>query len=130
VWCSLRIAWWLVIAQAALMWCSYARVRRLVETLPMRRHRRRPMTPLECELAIGRVSRRLAGATCLSRAVAAAAALRRDGVESTLTIGVAFDARHRFTAHAWVRAGGRMVCGGTEAPAHTALLSHVILSRP
>lgn len=52
--------------------------------------------------------------TCLKRAVAGRLMLLRRGTASSLVIGVAMrDGRP--SAHAWLVAGGGVVCGGTEA---------------
>src|SRR5207247_6037780 len=65
------------------------------------------MTPAECEQAVRRALRVLPSASCLAQAIAAACLLRRDGRDSTLTIGVRFDAAHRFHARSEERRVGK-----------------------
>jgi transglutaminase-like putative cysteine protease len=49
---------------------------------------------------------------CLAQALAAAAMLRRRGVEGTVSFGVREGESAGFTAHAWLRVGSRVVTGG------------------
>lgn len=49
---------------------------------------------------------------CLAQALAAAAMLRRRGVEATVSLGVREGESAGFTAHAWLRVGARVVTGG------------------
>lgn len=65
--------------------------------------------------ALSRGAQRLPwSTTCLVRAVAGQAMLKRRGTESTLMLGVAVDAG-TFSAHAWLLSGGGVVCGDSEA---------------
>jgi len=48
---------------------------------------------------------------CLAQALAAAAMLRRRGVEGTVTFGVREEQASQFTAHAWLRVGSHVVTG-------------------
>lgn len=52
--------------------------------------------------------------SCLVRALAARALLRRRGIACVLHFGVGRD-DDGFKAHAWLEAGGGHVCGGREA---------------
>jgi len=63
--------------------------------------------------AVGGVSRRVPGMTCLTRALATHAMLARRGVPATVRLGVrARPAGTRaLDAHAWVESGGRVVMG-------------------
>ncbi|HWV42894.1 lasso peptide biosynthesis B2 protein [Pseudorhodoplanes sp.] len=65
---------------------------------------------------------RLPGMTtsCLPRALAAHAMLRRRAIPSRLCLGVA-RAQENVTAHAWVESGQRMVIGGEDAKDFTLL---------
>jgi transglutaminase-like putative cysteine protease len=49
---------------------------------------------------------------CLAQALAAAAMLRRRGVEGTVSFGVREGESTGFMAHAWLRVGSRVVTGG------------------
>jgi hypothetical protein len=49
---------------------------------------------------------------CFAQALAAAAMLRRRGVEGTVSFGVREEESAGFTAHAWLRVGSRVVTGG------------------
>lgn len=76
--------------------------------------------------AVQAVARHIrAGFVCLPQAMAAQAMLRRRGVATTLYLGVAPDRADRatITAHAWLRAGDKIVTGETEAARHKALAS-------
>lgn len=65
------------------------------------------------------------GFVCLPQAVAAQRMLRRRGIASTLYLGVAPDRakREAITAHAWLRAGDKIVTGEIEMRRHRALAS-------
>ncbi len=84
------------------------------------------MTPAECEQAVRRALRVLPSASCLAQAIAAACLLRRDGRSSTLTIGVRFDAAHRFHAHAWLESDGIIVTGRQALVEHRVLLRDAV----
>ena len=60
---------------------------------------------------------------CLPQAIAAQRMLRRRGIATTLYLGVALDKakRETITAHAWLRAGDKIVPGETEARRHRVL---------
>lgn len=60
-------------------------------------------------------------ATCLTRALAAQALLRRGGHPALIHIGAARDDGGGFSAHAWVESGGRVVIGGHELERYTLL---------
>lgn len=63
------------------------------------------------------------GFVCLPQAVAAQRMLRRRGVATTLYLGVALDPakREALQAHAWLRAGDKIVTGESEAARHRVL---------
>ena len=84
------------------------------------------MTPAECEQAVRRALRVLPCASCLAQAIAAACLLRRDGRDSTLTIGVRFDGTHRFHAHAWLESDGIIVTGRQALVEHRVLLRDAV----
>lgn len=79
-----------------------------------------PLLAPEQEAGVRHVARALAAArrrlpwesTCLTQSLAAAWMLRRRGVQGQLLIGVERDTAGQFKAHAWVRAGDTIVCGG------------------
>ena len=49
---------------------------------------------------------------CLAQAMAGKAMLSRQGIPSTLYLGLAKDPQNALQAHAWLRAGGLIVTGG------------------
>lgn len=51
--------------------------------------------------------------TCLVRAIAVKLMLRRRKIKSTVYLGVG-EEEGRFEAHAWVKAGDRIICGKTS----------------
>ena len=63
------------------------------------------------------------GFVCLPQAIAAQRLLRRRGIASTLYLGVAPDRHNRaaIAAHAWLRAGDKIVTGEREAAQHQVL---------
>ena len=65
------------------------------------------------------------GFVCLPQAIAAQRLLRRRGIASTLYLGVAPDRENRaaIAAHAWLRAGDKIVTGEHEAARHRQLAS-------
>ena|SRR5687768_6598334 len=63
---------------------------------------------------VNRASRRVRGATCLTRALAVQALLGFTGVSSLVRYGVGRDANGGFRAHAWVECDGRVIIGGGE----------------
>ena len=61
--------------------------------------------------AVDRAVRTVPGSACLARALTADLMLRRSGVASRMTIGVALGGQ-RLDAHAWVESAGVLVTGG------------------
>ena len=62
---------------------------------------------------IPRIAARLPWRTdCLVQALAAKRWLGRNGIMTTMTLGVPKDQRSAFAAHAWLVAGDRIVTGG------------------
>lgn len=53
---------------------------------------------------------------CLTQALVARWLLARHGIPSTMRIGVAYDARRRLQAHAWLEQEGRVILGGADSP--------------
>jgi hypothetical protein len=72
--------------------------------------------------AVERVSRLVPAATCLTQALSTHVLLRRRGIPTRLTIGVALDRARGFMAHAWVENQGKIVIGGTRLERFTPLL--------
>jgi|HubBroStandDraft_1064217.scaffolds.fasta_scaffold00058_47 hypothetical protein len=66
---------------------------------------------------------------CLIMALAGEFMLRRRGVAAVLHLGVARSATG-FEGHAWLEAGGRIVCGGRTARAFTPIARIVRAHRP
>jgi hypothetical protein len=70
---------------------------------------------LEVQWAVAAAGRRLPWPSrCLVRALAGWWMLRRRGIPTTLHFGVAEAGEGPIQAHAWLRCGTRMVCGGEE----------------
>lgn len=63
------------------------------------------------------------GFVCLPQAMAAKWMLRRRHLASTLYLGVARPDEAKFTAHAWLRAGDKILTGRAESRTHTTLAS-------
>jgi hypothetical protein len=62
--------------------------------------------------AVSAAARRIPFATCLPQALAVQFLLTRRGIESTLWLGARRTEVGRFSAHAWIKCGGRFVIGG------------------
>jgi hypothetical protein len=126
------------LALEALRHLAWAKI--LVQVLPFPRLARRlgkpqtetsrTITPQERAIAaeiswaVQAVARHLpVGFVCLPQAVAAQAMLRRRGLSTTLYFGVAFDQNRKdaLTAHAWLRAGDRIVTGADQIHGHHAV---------
>jgi hypothetical protein len=61
---------------------------------------------------------------CLVQSLAAYIMLRRHGVPSVVYLGVAKDAAGEFTAHSWLRCGGRIVTGGGGSQRYSAIAAY------
>jgi hypothetical protein len=59
-------------------------------------------------------ARRVPGASCLTRALAARWLLAEAGMDSTLHFGHRRDERGGFAAHAWLEHEGQVLVGGDE----------------
>jgi hypothetical protein len=57
------------------------------------------------------------GSSCLTRAIAGAALLKRAGYPATIQLGVAVNDGKGIHAHAWVECEGKLVLGGPECRA-------------
>lgn len=72
--------------------------------------------------AVQAVARHLPlGFVCLPQAIAAKWMLRRRRLASTLYVGVARPDQMKFTAHAWLRAGDKILTGRAESTTHTVI---------
>ena len=61
------------------------------------------------------------GFVCLPQAIAAKWMLRRRRLSSTLYLGVARPDELKFTAHAWLRAGDKILTGRAESLTHSTI---------
>jgi len=61
------------------------------------------------------------GFVCLPQAIAAKWMLRRRRLASTLYLGVAKPDEMKFTAHAWLRAGDKILTGRAESLTHSTI---------
>jgi hypothetical protein len=61
------------------------------------------------------------GFVCLPQAIAAKWMLRRRHLASTLYLGVAKPDEMKFTAHAWLRAGDKILTGRAESFTHSTI---------
>lgn len=125
---------WLLLE--ALAWLVWAKL--LLLTVPFRWIAPR-LGPLQRESAttLGEAEQRLAlriswavqsvaahvplGLVCLPQAMAAKWMLRRRRLASTLYLGVTRPEETRMTAHAWLRAGDKILTGRAESRTHTML---------
>jgi hypothetical protein len=117
---------WLVVARVGLRVASFPRVLRVLRRVPARHLRSAGATETECRRAIERAARVLPASTCLARAFAGAALLRREGRPSQLNIHVGhvgLDEQRRFAAHASLVAADVVVAGAGPELQWTVLLS-------
>jgi hypothetical protein len=63
------------------------------------------------------------GFVCLPQAMAAKWMLRRRHLDTTLYLGTALPEDGGFTAHAWLRAGDKILTGRHESFTHKALIT-------
>ena len=104
---------------------SFRRLRRSVARIAPR-HGRPDPTPGEADRigwAVGSAARFVPNATCLPRALAAEAILRRRGHPAHLRLGVTRD-EGGVQAHAWVESYGRVVVGDGDLERFSPLVRH------
>jgi Transglutaminase-like superfamily len=100
--CAARLALWIL---------SFAKLRRVVTSLTHPRFRSpHRYSADQLSWAVRSVCPYVPHATCLTQALALHILLRREGLQSSIRIGVSKDADH-FEAHAWVESHGRVVIG-------------------
>jgi hypothetical protein len=115
----------IVTVRVGLWATSFRRLRRSVERIAPRRGRADP-TPGEADRigwAVGSAARFVPNATCLPRALAAEAILRRRGHPAHLRLGVTRDGGG-VQAHAWVESYGRVVVGDGDVERFAPLVRH------
>ena len=122
----LRALIWLAAVRLALRLASFSRLLRSLHVIPVRRLHGRRASTRDCRLALERASRLLPASTCLARALAGAALLRRERHPSRLDIHVALDAGRGLASHASLTAGDLVIAGaGTEMQWSVLLSEHI-----
>jgi hypothetical protein len=124
---ALQAAAWLVLARIALHLTAYATVRRALVRIPPRPHSPRSATPAACGRATERAARLLPHSTCLARALATAALVRRHGYASTLDLHVTMTSARELDAHATLEVDGTVIVGGDSPRGQTLMRDHVAL---
>ena len=109
----------LPVAIAAIRSLGTDRARHMMPRLPWRLRRSDAAT--EVGWAIEAVGRRVPGARCLAKAVAAEAILDRAGRAPDMHIGARRSSDGELEAHAWVEVGGSVVVGADEREAFSRL---------
>jgi len=100
--CAVRLALWTV---------SFKKLRIVIDSLTQPRFGSGNRYSVDqLSWAVGAASRFVPHATCLTQALVLHILLRREGLQSTLHIGVRKDSGH-FEAHAWVESQDRVVIG-------------------
>jgi hypothetical protein len=110
--CAVRLGLWMV---------PFAQVRRVVTSLAAGSGRTMRYSADELSWAVRAVSRYVPRATCLTQALVLHILLRREGLQSTIRIGVNKDAG-RFEAHAWVESQDRVVIGESGLARYTPMM--------
>jgi hypothetical protein len=117
---------WLSLCQLALLlpfrWLAphlEARMKQAPDTnLPSRMH----TLVSDISQAINRAAHHIPWeAKCLVQAIAGKFMLRCRKVESTLYLGVAKESKDQLKAHAWLRCGRQVVCGGRGMACYTVI---------
>ena len=109
---TLRAILWLGALRVALPRVPLQRLRSWIDARKVPRAAR-PITAREIRRAMSRAERTLPGASCLARSLAAELLLRRAGLATRLSIGVA-DATWTevsLDAHAWIESDGLVIAG-------------------
>ena len=115
---GIRLALWLV---------EFGRLRAVLDKLASNRGVEEPAAAAEVPKvvwAVGAVSRRVPGATCLTQAMATRWMLERRRVPATLRIGVGRSPERTIEAHAWLECQGRIIIGEAEAGRYKAFDTH------
>lgn len=109
---ALRAILWLGAMRMALPRIPLTRLRSWIDA-PRAPRATRPTTAREIRRAMSRAERTLPGATCLVRSLAAELMLRRAGLATRLSIGVAdaTETEVALDAHAWIESDGLVVAG-------------------
>jgi hypothetical protein len=102
---AFRVALWVL---------PYRRVAALLPAHPSAARDGSAIPPARVAWAVRACARRVPGASCLTRALAARWLLAHAGIPSTLHFGWARDDDGRFHAHAWLEQGGTVLLGGEE----------------
>jgi hypothetical protein len=102
----------LVLTQAALRFCHFRSVRRVLLAVAERFRTRRPLESGTLLWAMSAAKRRCpVASTCLGEALVAEALFRQHGYNPTLCMGAA-RREGRFEAHAWLEQDQAVVIGG------------------
>jgi hypothetical protein len=107
------------IATAALRTIGTSRTRKLLPRLPWRLRAYDDIADIGW--AIEAAGRRVPGARCLARAVAAEAILDRGRRDPQVHVGARRENNGELRAHAWVEVAGQVVVGAEERDAFTRL---------
>jgi hypothetical protein len=117
-WLLLEAAWWLTLLAGALRVAPFKRIVGWFGLAPASGAPSASGPPDQDALAVGWAVRAVAGrtpwtSTCLAQALAASQMLRRRGIASALTLGVALapEKDARMEAHAWLQHGGVFLTG-------------------
>lgn len=118
---SLIRAWtYLLVADVALRFMAFPRVERLLALLTGGRQRQAALSAGRLATLVSAAARHhLRPMTCLPRALALQALLRRNGIQAELRIGVRREAGD-LQAHAWIEAAGSPV--GEPSPSYLPLV--------
>lgn len=88
--------------------------KRVLGFAPRPRAARGGVAPERVAWLVRAAARRVPGASCLTRALAARWLLAEASLRPTLRFGHRRDERGRFAAHAWLELDGRVLVGGDE----------------
>jgi hypothetical protein len=106
-----RAAGWLAAAQLALWVFPYRRVEAAGKRWPRRTARTSAASPGQIAWAIEAAGRRMPGASCLAKALAARVLLERAGYLAEIRFGVVKNDAQGLEAHAWVESEGQRLIG-------------------
>jgi hypothetical protein len=112
-----RALGWVLLARVGLWFVPFSRLRAVADRVT---RGGRPADPRRIAWAVEAIARRIPRASCLTRALAADAMLRRSGRLPNLQIGVVKDG-DLLEAHAWVELDGTVLVGNHDLHRYTPL---------
>ena len=122
----LRALGWTAISSMALRFFTPQQVIRKVVLELGRGKTRQQISPERVAWSINATAQFVPQSSCLTRAIAGAALLKRTGYPAVIHFGVAVGGSKDLRAHAWVECEGKSVLGGPDPKAEFAPLAALV----